>query len=107
MLGRSSSTGPAGNLFPVSSPRSFYAPLRGPSDDNKTCNRTIASSSDIDLFLYGLEDEDAAIKRIFELEAQIRGNQRLSSDGALALRTEHAITFISPKYPYRHVQVRY
>jgi len=70
------------------------------------CDRTIASSSDIDLFIYGLEDEEAAIKRIFELETQIQKNQRLS-DGALTLRTEHAITFILPRYPYRHVRVRY
>ncbi|GIK05037.1 hypothetical protein Aspvir_009136 [Aspergillus viridinutans] len=77
----------------------------GVQDPRETYFQTIASSSDIDLFLYGLEDEEAAIKRIFELEAQIRRNQRLSSDAALTLRTEHAITFISPRYPYRHVQI--
>jgi hypothetical protein len=72
---------------------------------NRTCFRVVASSSDIDLFLYGLDSEDSAINRIPQLEAVVRENQRLSSGAGMALRSENAITFISPKYPYRHVQV--
>ena len=67
-------------------------------------NRQVASSSDIDLFIYGL-DEKAALKKILDIEAVVRKNQRLAPDTGLALRTENAITFISPRWPYRHVQV--
>lgn len=69
-----------------------------------TCRRT-AGTSDIDIFIYGL-DEDAAIRKITQIEAVVRKNQRLTHGIGLALRTEHAITFVSPKWPYRHVQVR-
>jgi hypothetical protein len=67
--------------------------------------RSTANTSDIDLFLYGLDSEDEAIKRITELDAVIRKNQRLIPGSGLTLRTKHAITFISPKYPHRHVQI--
>jgi hypothetical protein len=69
-----------------------------------TADRRTASSSDIDLFLYGL-DEEAAIQRIREIEAVIRRNQRLDKGAGLTLRTENAITFVSPRWPFRHVQV--
>ncbi|RYP42706.1 hypothetical protein DL767_000075 [Monosporascus sp. MG133] len=49
--------------------------------------------------------EDAAITRILELEAAVRRNQRLLPGAGLSLRSENAITFISPKWPYRHVQI--
>lgn len=68
------------------------------------CRRT-ASSSDIDLFLYGLTEE-AALKKIVEIENCVRKSQRLEKGAGLTLRTENAITFVSPKWPYRHVQVR-
>ncbi|KAH8806113.1 ankyrin repeat protein [Xylogone sp. PMI_703] len=71
----------------------------------ETYFQTIASASDIDIFIYGLDSEDAAIKRILELEAAVRKNQRLLPGAGLTLRSENAITFISPKWPYRHVQV--
>ncbi|KAK3381190.1 ankyrin repeat protein [Podospora didyma] len=67
--------------------------------------QTIASGSDIDIFLYGIESEDAAITRIIELEAAVRRRQRLVPGKGLSLRSKHAITFIAPKGPYRHVQV--
>ncbi|KAL6857594.1 hypothetical protein ACO1O0_005035 [Amphichorda felina] len=63
-----------------------------------------AGTSDIDIFIYGL-DEDAAIRKITQIEAVVRKNQRLTHGIGLALRTEHAITFVSPKWPYRHVQI--
>ncbi|KAI0884918.1 uncharacterized protein GGS22DRAFT_148152 [Annulohypoxylon maeteangense] len=64
-----------------------------------------ASSSDIDIFLYGFDSEDAATKRIIEIEALVRKNQHLISSNALTLRSENAITFIAPRWPYRHIQV--
>ncbi|KAI1798565.1 hypothetical protein F4811DRAFT_548003 [Daldinia bambusicola] len=71
----------------------------------ETYYQTVAGSSDIDIFLYGLDSEDEAIKRILEIEAAVRRSQRLFSGQALTLRSKNAITFISPKYPFRHVQV--
>jgi hypothetical protein len=72
---------------------------------NYVSSRAIASSSDIDIFLYGLDSEAAAIERILQLEAAVRENQRLLPGGGLSLRSNNAITFISPKWPHRHVQV--
>uniref|UniRef100_A0A8H7NNZ4 Uncharacterized protein n=1 Tax=Bionectria ochroleuca TaxID=29856 RepID=A0A8H7NNZ4_BIOOC len=70
----------------------------------ETYFQEIASASDIDLFLYGL-DEDQATRKIIQIESTIRKNQRLLTDGGLTLRTNNAITFISPRWPYRHVQI--
>lgn len=56
------------------------------------------------MFIYGL-DEEAAIQKIAQLETAVRENQRLAHGVGMALRTGHAITFVSPKWPYRHVQV--
>ncbi|KAI1464320.1 uncharacterized protein F4812DRAFT_442994 [Daldinia caldariorum] len=71
----------------------------------ETYYQTVAGFSDIDIFLYGLDSEDEAIRRILEIEAVVRRNQRLFSGQGLALRSKNAITFISPRYPFRHVQV--
>lgn len=84
-----------------------YSPLVLQCRAKLTRPRAAANTSDIDLFIYGLDSEEAAIKRIVEIEAIIRKNQRLASGTGLALRSENAITFISPKYPHRHIQVRY
>ncbi|GME30087.1 hypothetical protein DL765_002889 [Neofusicoccum parvum] len=64
-----------------------------------------ANASDIDIFLYGLDSDDAAIQRIIELEAVVRKNQKLLPNTGLTLRSKNAITFISPKWPFRHVQI--
>lgn len=57
-------------------------------------------ASDVDLFLYGLTEEQA-VEKIKEIEASIR-------DSILAetttVRTKHAITICS-EYPTRHVQI--
>ena len=74
-----------------------------PSNADVECRRT-AGSSDIDLFLYGLTEE-AALKKITEIETCVRKSQRLEKGAGLTLRTENAITFVSPKWPFRHVQV--
>ncbi|KAF9224651.1 hypothetical protein BS17DRAFT_816863 [Gyrodon lividus] len=71
----------------------------------ETYFQTIASASDIDIFFYGLDNEDAAVARILQLEAAVRKNQRLLPGEGLSLRSENAITFISPRWPYRHVQI--
>ncbi|PYH37815.1 uncharacterized protein BO87DRAFT_413209 [Aspergillus neoniger CBS 115656] len=67
--------------------------------------QTIADASDIDIFIYGINSEEAAIKRIQKLEAVIRKNQRLIPGEGLCLRTKNTVTFISPKWPFRHIQV--
>ncbi|RBR25710.1 uncharacterized protein FIESC28_01463 [Fusarium coffeatum] len=69
--------------------------------------RHVAKSSDIDLFLYGLESEDDAIKLIYEIERQVRERQGLAQGAGLTLRSENAITFIAPRWPYRHIQVQH
>jgi len=60
----------------------------------------LAPASDVDLFLYGLNEEDA-IKKIKQIETSIR-------DSILAetttIRTKNAIT-IASEYPVRHVQI--
>ncbi|KAK6948900.1 hypothetical protein Daesc_008971 [Daldinia eschscholtzii] len=43
----------------------------------ETYYQTTAGSSDIDIFIYGLDSEDDAVKRIIEIESVIRKNQRL------------------------------
>ncbi|KAJ3575038.1 hypothetical protein NPX13_g4171 [Xylaria arbuscula] len=67
--------------------------------------RKIASKSDIDIFLYGLESEDAAIILVSQLESMVRMNQGSNHGEGLSRRSKNAITFLSPKQPYRHVQV--
>jgi hypothetical protein len=68
--------------------------------------RKVAESSDIDIFIYGLDSEREAIQRIFDIEAVIRKNQRLDGNTAVSFLSDNAITFVSPKWPYRHVQAR-
>lgn len=64
-----------------------------------------ASTSDIDIFLYGIDNEDTAIRRIIEVENLVRKNQHMLPDKGLTLRSENAITFIAPRWPFRHVQI--
>ncbi|KAI1370866.1 hypothetical protein F4677DRAFT_450940 [Hypoxylon crocopeplum] len=94
-------------LLPLLSRRKDVDIPYDPAIENplETYYQTTASWSDVDIFLYGLDSEDAAIKRIIEVEAALRKNQRLFSGQALTLRSENAITFISPRWPYRHVQI--
>ncbi|KAI1422717.1 hypothetical protein F5Y12DRAFT_761388 [Xylaria sp. FL1777] len=67
--------------------------------------KTISGKSDIDIFLYGLDSEEKAILLIYQLEAMVRKNQKLRPGEGLSARSKNAITFLSPKSPYRHVQV--
>ncbi|KAM4060509.1 ankyrin repeat protein [Hirsutella rhossiliensis] len=72
---------------------------------HETYYQTTAPASDIDVFFYGLGDDNSAIARIVQLEAELRVNQRIAPGSGLTLRSENAVTFISPRWPYRHVQV--
>ena len=58
-------------------------------------------ASDVDLFLYGL-NHDEAIEKIKEIEQAIR--DAILSE-VTVVRTKYAIT-IASQYPTRHVQVR-
>ncbi|KAI1799006.1 hypothetical protein F4811DRAFT_568851 [Daldinia bambusicola] len=71
----------------------------------ETYYQETASTSDVDIFLYGIDDEDAAVRRIVEIENIVRRNQNLLPNKGLTLRSENAITFIAPKWPFRHVQI--
>ncbi|KAI1636450.1 hypothetical protein F4809DRAFT_650578 [Biscogniauxia mediterranea] len=94
-------------LLPLLSPRRDVSIDYEPAVENppETYYQNTASSSDIDIFIYGLNSEDEAIRRIIEIEKSLRKNQRLQRRHGLSLRSENAITLISPKYPFRHVQI--
>eukprot|EP01126_Amoeba_proteus_P055454 TRINITY_DN6887_c0_g3_i3.p1 TRINITY_DN6887_c0_g3~~TRINITY_DN6887_c0_g3_i3.p1 ORF type:complete len:1928 (-),score=499.26 TRINITY_DN6887_c0_g3_i3:166-5883(-) len=58
-------------------------------------------SSDIDLFIYGIEDQEVANKKVLEIYEAVVG---VIHPPAIAFRSTHAITIIS-QYPYRHIQI--
>ncbi|PGH04470.1 hypothetical protein GX51_03461 [Blastomyces parvus] len=60
----------------------------------------IAPSSDVDLFLYGL-DEEQAIEKMKQIEKCIRNS---ILEEVSVIRTKNALTIVS-KYPTRHVQI--
>ncbi|KIW41717.1 uncharacterized protein PV06_07247 [Exophiala oligosperma] len=80
-------------------------PVDAPHNESKRALRSyyhedLAPASDVDIFLYGL-NEDQAIEKIKQIETKIR-------DSILAetttIRTKNAITIVS-EYPTRHVQI--
>ncbi|KIW62826.1 hypothetical protein PV04_10956 [Phialophora macrospora] len=80
-------------------------PVDAPHNESKRALRTyyhenLAPASDVDLFLYGLNEEQA-IEKVEQIESKIR-------DSILAetttVRTKNAITIVS-QYPVRHVQI--
>ncbi|KIX96415.1 uncharacterized protein Z520_07681 [Fonsecaea multimorphosa CBS 102226] len=80
-------------------------PVDAPHNESKRALRAyyhekLAPASDVDLFLYGLNEEQA-IEKIRQVETKIR-------DSILAetttIRTKNAITIVS-EYPTRHVQI--
>ncbi|KIW13836.1 hypothetical protein PV08_06616 [Exophiala spinifera] len=80
-------------------------PVDAPHNESKRALRSyyhedLAPASDVDIFLYGLNEEQA-IDKIKQIEAKIR-------DSILAetttIRTKNAITIVS-EYPTRHVQI--
>ncbi|KZF21130.1 ankyrin repeat protein [Xylona heveae TC161] len=60
----------------------------------------LAPASDVDLFIYGLNEEQA-IEKIKQIDQKIR--DAILSE-TTAVRTKHAIT-IASQYPVRHVQI--
>jgi hypothetical protein len=60
----------------------------------------IAPASDVDLFLYGLSEEDAT-KKILEIEQRIKDSILTETT---TIRTKNAIT-IASQYPTRHIQI--
>ena len=68
-------------------------------NDSTTQPRSRFGGSDIDVFLYGLSDEEAFAK-ISEISEVLQGNGGVTR----IVRTENAITF-KRIWPYRHVQI--
>jgi hypothetical protein len=60
----------------------------------------LAPASDVDLFLYGL-DEEQAMEKIKQIETKVRD---AILQECTTIRTKHAITIVS-EYPTRHVQI--
>lgn len=63
-------------------------------------HETVAPASDVDLFLYGLSEEDAK-KKIIEIEQRIKDSILTETT---TIRTKNAIT-IASQYPTRHIQI--
>ena len=60
----------------------------------------LAPASDVDLFIYGLTEEQA-VEKIKQIETKIRDS--ILSE-TTTIRTKHAVT-IASQYPTRHVQI--
>jgi hypothetical protein len=63
-------------------------------------HETIAPASDVDLFIYGLNEEEA-VKKIIEIEKKIKDSILTETT---TIRTKNAIT-IASQYPTRHIQI--
>lgn len=80
-------------------------PVDAPHNESKRALRsyyheTLAPASDVDLFIYGL-DEEQAIEKIKRIEANVRDAILCEST---VVRTKNAITIVS-EYPTRHIQI--
>ncbi|GAM82971.1 hypothetical protein ANO11243_009570 [Dothideomycetidae sp. 11243] len=88
-----------------SSAATALLPVAAPHNESKRALReyyhqTLAPASDVDLFLYGLT-EDQAIEKIKQIETSIRDSILYETT---VVRTKYAIT-IASQYPCRHVQI--
>lgn len=63
-------------------------------------HQVVAPASDVDLFLYGLTEEEA-IEKIKQIETKVRDS---ILEETTTIRTKHAIT-IASQYPTRHIQI--
>ena len=63
-------------------------------------HQIVAPASDVDLFLYGLTEEEG-VEKIKQIERQIRDSVL---EETTTVRTKHAITICS-QYPTRHIQI--
>ncbi|EEP76366.1 predicted protein [Uncinocarpus reesii 1704] len=80
-------------------------PLSGQVKSSRRAQREfyhekIAPASDVDLFIYGLNEEQA-IAKIKQIETSIRNS---ILEETTVIRTKNALTIVS-KYPTRHVQI--
>ncbi|RMD43987.1 hypothetical protein DV735_g1143, partial [Chaetothyriales sp. CBS 134920] len=80
-------------------------PVGAPHNESKRALRNyyheiLAPASDVDLFLYGL-DEAQAIEKIKQIETHVRDS--ILSE-TTTIRTKNAITIVS-EYPTRHIQI--
>ena len=80
-------------------------PVSAPHSESKRALRAyyhqvLAPASDVDLFIYGL-DEKQAVEKIKQIETSIRDS--ILSE-TTTIRTKNAITIVS-EYPTRHVQI--
>ncbi|KAL9113514.1 MAG: hypothetical protein Q9227_002251 [Pyrenula ochraceoflavens] len=80
-------------------------PVADPHNKSKRAQRAyyheqLAPASDVDLFIYGL-DEKQAVEKIRQIESKIRDS--ILSE-TTTIRTKNAIT-IASQYPIRHVQI--
>ncbi|KAK4170229.1 Ankycorbin [Cladorrhinum sp. PSN259] len=82
-------------LLPV--PQEYNATKRGLRE---FYHEKFSPASDVDLFLYGLSEEEA-IEKIKKIEAQVRDALLTETT---TVRTKHAITICS-QYPTRHIQI--
>ncbi|KAF8453305.1 hypothetical protein BGX38DRAFT_1259120, partial [Terfezia claveryi] len=64
-------------------------------------HQNVAPASDIDLFIYGIDDEQAAIDRMIAIEKDICDNLMSQT---ITVRTKNCVT-ITSQYPNRHVQI--
>ncbi|KAL5409584.1 hypothetical protein PMIN04_010972 [Paraphaeosphaeria minitans] len=63
-------------------------------------HETVAPASDVDLFMYGLSEEEA-VNKIIEIEKRIKDSILTETT---TIRTKNAIT-IASQYPTRHIQI--
>ncbi|PRP88491.1 ankyrin repeat protein [Planoprotostelium fungivorum] len=63
-------------------------------------HKLMYSNSDIDLFIYGLNEEDAN-KKLVEVYESIKDNLPVE---AICFRSKYAVTIVS-RYPFRHIQI--
>ena len=75
------------------------------SQDNRTrrnyYHKVAYKSSDVDLFIYGLDSEEAANKKIEEIYESVC---EAIPNPVIAFRSKNAITLVS-QFPYRHIQI--
>lgn len=64
-------------------------------------HQILAPASDIDMFIYGIDDEQEAIKKMEAIEKTVQDNLLWETT---TIRTRNTITIVS-QYPNRHVQI--
>lgn len=68
---------------------------------NLAADRSNYNTSDIDIFIYGIHDDEEANNKLRHIHEVVTRNSRSRGD---VIRTERAVTILN-SYPYRHVQI--